>query len=169
SHRWRTSMWERTHQLTKRLSFCLLFIIPAVLFVRTSDVQAASVSPNCGSWSIVKSPNVPPTSNDDLYGVAAISANDVWAVGEYIQGSTGYTLIEQWNGTNWSIVSSPNLGTSDGLDSVAAISANDIWAVGTSGASQNIQTLIEHWNGSKWSTVASPHPGKRGFSGLSDI
>src|SRR5438552_19193179 len=37
-------------------------------------------------WSVVPSPNVG-TSLNYLWGVAAVSANDVWAVGAYIGGS----------------------------------------------------------------------------------
>jgi len=97
-------------------------------------------------WSLVPSPNVG-TGDNDLYGVAAISAKNVWAVG---QGS-GNTLIEHWNGTRWSVVTSPNGGQ---LTAISAISATNIWAVG--GLSQ---PLVEHWNGVKWSIVRSPNPG----------
>src|SRR5207244_3460984 len=36
-------------------------------------------------WSVVPSPNVDTTDNI-LFGVAAVSANDVWAVGDYADG-----------------------------------------------------------------------------------
>ena len=48
---------------------------------------------------------------------------------------------------SWSIVPSPNNGTSDNeLDNVATISANNVWAVGryASGANQLEQPLVEH-------------------------
>ena len=46
-------------------------------------------------------------------------------------GSIDQTLTEHWNGTAWSVVASPNLGTSDNvLYGVAAVAANDVWAVG---------------------------------------
>lgn len=112
-------------------------------------------------WSIVTSPNVG-SGGDTLLGVAAISTNDVWAVGySYNFSSPTYqTLIEHWNGTSWSIASSPNPGTaSNMLNAVAAVSTNNVWAVGdyaSSGTGNN--TLVEHWNGSQWSVVASPNP-----------
>jgi hypothetical protein len=118
---------------------------------------------NGSQWSIVSSPNVGSFSNT-LLGVTSVASNNVWAVGFYINGSThiSQTLIEQWNGTSWSVVTSPNVGTSyNALNGVSAVSANDIWAVGysqnpTSGA---FSTLIEHWNGTQWSVVTSPNPG----------
>jgi hypothetical protein len=74
------------------------------------------------------------------------------------------TLIEHWNGSHWSIVPSPNVGTHGSLiDTVAAISANDIWTVGFYVNSQNLsQNLVEHWNGTKWSVVQVPNTGAGG-------
>src|SRR5437763_3673913 len=40
-------------------------------------------------WSVVSSPNLG-TSHNHLEGVAAASADDVWAVGNYQNGSNGY-------------------------------------------------------------------------------
>jgi hypothetical protein len=113
---------------------------------------------NGSSWNVVTSPNVG-TSSNQLSAVAVVSASDIWAVGSSTpSGGVFHTLIEQWNGTNWSVVASPNVGTlGSSLNAVAVVAANDIWAVGsTSGAGQ---TLIEHWNGTSWSVVTSPNVG----------
>ena len=80
----------------------------------------------CGQ--VVPSPNRG-TSNGSLYSVAAVSANDVWAVG-YNANAVGVgTVIEHWNGTAWSIVPGP-VADYNYLSGVAAVSANDVWAVG---------------------------------------
>jgi hypothetical protein len=115
------------------------------------------------AWNFACSPNVGASSNQ-LNGVAAVSASNVWAVGyAYSSASTGVsqTLTEQWNGTRWNAVSSPNVGTlSNSLNAVTVVSANDIWAVGYSHTSSNfLQTLTLHWNGTSWSVVSSPSPG----------
>ena len=125
---------------------------------------------SCGVWSSVPSPNVG-TSTNFLNGVAAISIQNVWAVGAYGNGHGGLTLVEHWNGTQWNVVASPNVkGTlSDSLSGIVAITANNIWAVGGyNNASNNSQTLIEHWNGSGWSIVSSPDAGTN-FNALEDI
>src|SRR5205807_217402 len=96
-----------------------------------------------------------------LRAVAAVAANDVWAVGVYDNHINALTLIEHWDGSTWSIVPSPNPGVGDTeLYGVAAVAANDVWAVGyyVNGTSPYL-TLIEHWNGSSWSIVPSPSPG----------
>lgn len=93
--------------------------------------------------------------------VAAVSANDVWAVGDGLG-----TLIAHWNGSQWSLVKSPSPGTAfNNLYGVAAASASDVWAVrsySNDPQNQDVQTLIEHWNGSSWSIVPGLNPGAQG-------
>ncbi len=107
-----------------------------------------------GSWSIVTSPN-PGSVNNSLDGVAIISANDVWAVGEYNDGVTNYTLTEHWNGTSWSVVASPTGSINNILTAVDGTSTTDVWAVGQSGDGP----IVEHWNGTAWSMVPNPPQG----------
>jgi hypothetical protein len=126
---------------------------------------------NGTQWQIVTSPN-PSSFYNFLYSVSAVSANDVWVVGYYANsnGDT-QTLVEQWNGTKWSVVTSPSPASVDNeLFSVKAVSANDVWAVGFSATSTTETTLIEQWNGTKWSVVKSPSPGSNDvLSGVSAI
>ena len=144
-----------------------------VAAVSTSDVWAVGADTNSslidqtlvehwdGSrWSVVPSPNAG-QMGAGFDGIAIVSANDIWAVGTYLaNGSTNYTLTEHWNGTKWSIVSSPNPQPGGNyLNKVVAISSSNVWAVGGSFNSTGAPTLVEHWNGSQWSVVSSPSPG----------
>jgi len=115
---------------------------------------------NGTNWQVIPSPNPGATTNI-LGDVVAVSATNIWAVGAYQNsGDSGQTLIEHWNGTNWQIVSSSNMGTgSNGLLGVAAVSATNIWAVGMYGEPSHSQTLIEHWNGTSWTVASSPNMG----------
>jgi hypothetical protein len=122
----------------------------------TSNTQQTLIEHwNGTSWSIVHSP-----SSGQLYGVTALAANNVWAVGSFSGTSTnGYqTLIEHWNGSNWNVVQSPGTGSGQ-LYGLTALAANNVWAVGNIAGTNAIQTLVEHWNGSSWSAVSSPSPG----------
>jgi hypothetical protein len=112
---------------------------------------------NGTSWSILPSPNVP-SVNNLLKGVTAVSATDVWAVGETFASGQYSTLVEHWDGSTWSIIPSPNPIEYSGFSSVAAVSATDIWAVGSgiNYDSASLGLLIEHWDGSQWSVVPSP-------------
>jgi hypothetical protein len=128
---------------------------------------------NGTQWSMIRSPvsKIGQGPQNGLYGVAAVSANNVWAVGKL--DSTGMTLTEQWNGTQWSVVSSPSPGTNGNeLSAVAAVSANDVWAVGNFGNNNSLgMTLIEQWNGTQWSVVSNPNPGSfaDGLSGVAVV
>ena len=106
------------------------------------------------TWSVVSSPNVGSGFNV-LFAAAAVSTNDVWAVGEFGTPSGLGTLIEQWNGSSWSVISSPSAGE---LRGIAIVSATDIWAVGSVISSGVEQTVIEQWNGTSWNVVPSPNP-----------
>jgi hypothetical protein len=136
--------------------FCLL----PLLFLTASTANAAPLS--CGGWKVVTSPN--PGVPDGLGAVAAVSATDVWAVGSSgLQSQTGQTVIEHWNGTQWSVVKSPSPGSEfNTLTGVAVVSANNVWAVGWQSSLGVAETLIEHWNGTQWSVVKSPSPASAG-------
>ncbi len=144
--------------------------------------STALVFAQSGVWTVISSPNQG-TKDNQLLGVAPVSASDIWSVGNYNAGpytmslrtvstsnvwAVGYsgnlsvyadqTLIEHWNGSAWSMVSSPNPYMTQDLYSVAAVSTSDIWAVGQgfSYSPYGYTTLAEHWNGSAWSEVSSP-------------
>ena len=129
--------------------------------------------PDCGPvFTVVSSPNHDIHTGSSLYDVAAVSTNDIWAVGDY----TGYitttlvrnTLTEHWDGSAWSVVPSPNHTGGNGdeggsLSGVAVAGTYDVWAVGWyQGYNPNNSnfdgTITEHWNGSAWSLVANPVP-----------
>jgi hypothetical protein len=117
-------------------------------------------------WSVVAMPQLPGTDNqltETLGGLAALAPDDVWAVGGESDTSAPFTtpastFIEHWNGTAWTVVASPSLGSFPTLTGVAARSASDIWAVGTHipAGSTVRQTLTEHFDGTSWTVQPSP-------------
>jgi hypothetical protein len=121
------------------------------------------------SWTVVQSQS-PGTSGNTLSAITAISANDVWAVGNTNNGSPGTdnALIEHWNGKSWSSVAGQNPGKeSNNLIAIVARSPHDVWTVGSFNSvfsDQQAQPLIEHWNGTSWSTVTSPNIGTNNTS-----
>ncbi len=89
---------------------------------------------NGGHWGVVSSPNANSTDSG-LNSVAALSASDIWAVGDYLtNGDNGVyqTLIEHWDGKQWSIAPSPNVGTNNNfLYSVTKVpTTQQAWAAG---------------------------------------
>ena len=78
-------------------------------------------------------------------------------------GGRQQTLIEHFDGTAWSVVTSPNPASDNALAGISAVSATDIWAVGTQ-ADPGVtpeRPLALHWDGSGWSVVAAPNPTSR--------
>ncbi len=111
-------------------------------------------------WSIVANAQLP-TGFDGgvLSGIEEVSAHNIWAVGDSFNNATELTrsLIEHWNGKQWSIVASPNTGPNSAfLNGVAEVSAHNIWALGSPLGSG--PSFTEHWDGKRWSIVAIPHP-----------
>jgi hypothetical protein len=103
------------------------------------------------AWAIVSSPNTSTMQNNYLLAVACASASDCSAVGYYANGNfLDQTLIEQWYGNLWTVVSSPNpSGAEDSeLLGVTYASAAQRWAAGYYAGSfgHPPQTLVETLN-----------------------
>lgn len=116
-------------------------------------------------WQYISQPTAPVPS--ELSAVAAIAANDVWAVGwrSTNAGSSGvpHTFIEHWDGASWTVVPSPNpVPTGDDqLTTVAGSGPNDVWAAGIACRSSYVDCgqMLLHWNGTQWQAIANTLPG----------
>jgi hypothetical protein len=117
-------------------------------------------------WTLTKVPQ-PTGEQAVLSGVDDLSPDNAWAVGDSFVGGAGggLTLIEHWNGTDWSIVPSPNPavgvpGDSDVLTSITGTGPDDLWAAGQdlNENTMTISLLFEHWDGTTWTAATSPTP-----------
>jgi hypothetical protein len=145
---------------------------------------------NGQQWNVAQAPGSGATSWFNQ--IAALSATDIWAIGSFQQtvpaiapgGETltpTYTLIEHWDGQQWSVVKSPSPGTRvNTLRGITALSPNDAWAVGQDGSTDVAgpnghrivieQPLTMHWDGQQWSVVSSPPlPGSPQVSSLNAV
>src|SRR5689334_6367061 len=69
---------------------------------------------NCRPVGAVPTPSR--GSFDSLYGVSAVSNRDVWAAGRYVNASSAdKTLVENWDGTRFRQVTSPDPQPNDVL------------------------------------------------------
>jgi hypothetical protein len=123
---------------------------------------------NGKDWTHVSNPS-PATSYFGIkeYGlgaIAALSADDIWAVGTTRGPNANLALIEHWDGVSWRIVQSP--ASSDGaiLRALAAVNSHDIWTIGINGTANQTQVSL-HWDGRHWSYF--PIAGHR-LSGILD-
>jgi hypothetical protein len=108
-----------------------------------------------GSWTVVPGPGIEAGRQAELTGVSAVSASNIWAVGNYADGRDGNVLILHWDGASWTRQS---VGASAGSFAlrVFAPSAGQAWAVDGK--------LILHWDGSGW--TPTPLPSDPGLAGL---
>ena len=102
---------------------------------------------NGSSWSISSNPDSS-KNGTSLKSVAALSASNVWAVGQSTNKSgVSRTFIEHWDGTQWSIVSSPNVGSmNNSLNGVSGLTGTtQVWAAGSYTGQTGTNTLIESY------------------------
>jgi hypothetical protein len=112
-----------------------------------------------GAWSIAASPNV--SAQDYLNQVSCISVSFCMLVGADSSVVDSRTLIEEWNGSIWSIVPSPSVPGSDDdiLNTVSCVGPSLCEAVGYSytGLSTYVTEALT-WNGTSWALQAPANP-----------
>lgn len=136
----------------------------------------------CGIWSEVATPDPSPSDHAILRDVVQISQNDAWSVGHWTsQGAPATSetvpLVQHWDGTNWTTVSTPIPspwpgGANCGFYSVAAAGPNDVWAAGwqyrqDAAGYVGMHMMVQHWNGSSWSLMSTPPTATLGLQGVS--
>jgi len=106
-------------------------------------------------WTAFPAPGIKGDNTANLAGVVDISPMLAWAAGTVNigEGNPGQ-VIEQWNGTKWSVFPGPKFAKGDvpSIFAMTSTSANDIWAIGSllSDDEQLLSFLFEHWDGTAW-------------------
>ncbi|MGO9752083.1 MAG: hypothetical protein ACLP8S_04135 [Solirubrobacteraceae bacterium] len=153
---------ERRHARRKRA--VATSAVCAASLLAAAFASSASAAAN---WSVADPPFTTPLGVNvpfaPLYGISAISASDVWAVGEV----SSAPLTENWSGRNWSSVALP-AGPCSAFESdcvligVSGDSPRDVIAVGDgiinseSAAGWVATPLAFHYNGQAWAAMTLP-------------
>ena len=112
--------------------------------------QTLTASWDGTAWAIVPSPDSSATQANDLYDVSCLTPTNCTAVGSYFDGTATQSLTISWNGTSWTIVTSPTIGVP--LYGVACTAPTACTAAGYG-------RVTESWNGLAWSVDSSrPDP-----------
>ena len=124
---------------------------------------------NGAQWSIVPSPMTNGGSGNFVDDIEAISANDIWFVGDWLtfppnSAARKEALAMHWNGSSFAILPAPFFDNAPigghGLTKVAAIASDDVWSVGGGHDGDYVSfSEIVHWNGSTWEYRPGPTPG----------
>ena len=133
-----------------------------------------AMSWNGSSWSNATTPNPSGATLSRLLDISCTSSSSCSAVGTYADGGgMKRTLVLSWNGSSWSLVSSPQpKGAVNGaeLEGIDCISTSWCRAVGSYVDSAGVtMTGILGWNGSSWSAITSPNPGGAKSTELNDL
>ena len=140
-----------------RRSVLAMFAVLAIVLgcvVVTSPASAV-----IDSAVVVPSPS-PGINGNFPTSVSCVTVSFCVATGYYYTGSVSLTLVEQWDGANWTVIPSPNTGT-DGNFPTSVSCATVSFCVTTgyySNGSTN-KTLVEQWDGANWTVIPSPNTG----------
>jgi hypothetical protein len=127
---------------------------------------------NGSSWSMQTTPTPIGGTDGYLQGVSCTATDACTAVGYSLTPSgSGATLAEGWDGTSWSVRSTPVLAGAlyDALSGVSCITADACTAVGSFSSSTENVALVEVWDGTSWEVQASPVPRGAEDSSLSGV
>jgi hypothetical protein len=117
---------------------------------------------NGKTWTIKPTPNPKGATDSNLYAVSCSAASSCMAVGLYEDAAapTGVPFAEVWNGTAWTVGTTPNPkgGTNSGLYGVSCSSARACVAVGNTIMNSHNNLFSELWNGRTWTIKTTPRP-----------
>jgi hypothetical protein len=127
-------------------------------FVNASFHEKTLVEHFDGSkWTVVPAPS-PGARQNILYGVAAISDCDVFAVGGFQDArDTWHPLALHWDGSSWSQVLADEPGATGNILYAISASSGGVFATGQqAGTHFPGRALVEQWNGFEWEAVPTP-------------
>jgi hypothetical protein len=126
---------------------------------------------NGTSWTIASTPNPRHSTTSELSGVSCATVDACTAVGFSFSHGKTVTLAEAWDGTTWSIQTTPApSGEEDYLQRVSCAKANACTAVGYSLSSSGVGTaLAEARVGASWRIETTPDPKGALYVSLSDV
>jgi hypothetical protein len=116
---------------------------------------------NGTSWAEQSVPVPSGSTASELNAISCASATNCTAVGYYQNSSVvDLTLAESWNGTAWSIVSTPSVTGAKVTEftGVSCVSTSSCLAVGYYQKSGTSMTFAEIWNGKTWTGQTTPNP-----------
>jgi len=116
---------------------------------------------NGTGWKVLSTPNPRGFGVSTIGGISCPAAAACMSVGSSTDptGESSFNLAEAWNGTSWTILRTPDPGsTQNELFGISCTSPSSCMAVGDFQGIGNAFTLAESWNGTRWSRVKTPHP-----------
>lgn len=113
---------------------------------------------NGTTWTPVTTALPSGTTSSDLHDVTCTGASACWAVGGFVGAAGPRRLILRWNGTSWTVVTTPlPSGSTDSFAaSVSCGSSTSCVVAGGAFVSGAPRQMILRWNGSTWTADTVP-------------
>ena len=128
---------------------------------------------NGSAWSIQDTPNPGFKGSQghtaDSFGdVSCTSPTSCIAVGSASGAGSSTTLAESWDGSTWSIQTTPTPDGGGGLNGVSCVAATSFcMAVGST--PRYGSPIAESWNGTTWNVLNVPDPDSMGIAYLAKV
>lgn len=117
-----------------------------------SNYQPLTMHWDGSTWQIASAP-----INDGYFldDVAAIAADDVWALGD----ANRAPVLLHWDGAMWNVMPNPEIQDLK-LSSIAGSPDGTLWATGSVSAPlpDYGQPFVLHWDGAQWNNMTPPDP-----------
>lgn len=116
---------------------------------------------NGSKWSVTTLVTPAGASGVAVRGLACTSTSNCYAVGAAgTSPGSSATLIEQWDGTDWAVVSSPNAAGDNTLNGISCTSGQSCTAAGWASTGASTQsTLAMKLSAGHWTITPTPSPG----------
>lgn len=154
------------------LNSVVCFSTTSCLIVGGSQTSAPLVMTWNGTTWTLGSAQAPPSANGALFReISCVSASWCVAVGEWNDGSVGRPLVETWNGSAWTYVSSSVFAPAmmPSYYGVSCASTSFCIAVGYNYTGSMYEALGAKWDGTTWSAMSITGPGAGTYDVLSSV
>jgi hypothetical protein len=147
------------------LRFALRSMGAPAAAVAIGGLCAAASGQTCPPWEVVDTPDPAGAQTAILRDIVAVSPADVWAVGDYFDGTRIIQFSMRWDGAGWNFHDIP-LRSALGHGHLWAVDARgaELWAAGDQQHQDpqgfwGTHPLVVRHNGSRWEHVDVPSLG----------
>jgi len=141
----------------------------ALMLVLGGSVASAQEA----TWQIEGSPNAHATQHNFLNDIACVGDSHCWAVGYYRAANAYQAIIQQWDGSSWTLAPVPDSSATrdDFVQGVGCASTSRCFAVGYSWSRPDnaYRSLVLEWDGTSWSNATPSDTSLAGNSFLIDV
>ncbi len=119
---------------------------------------------NGSTWIVQTTPSAPEKDGYVLHGVSCTSATSCIIAGVSVVGTLeGVPIAEIWNGSEWKMMTVPNVKGQ--FNAISCSSSSACTAVG--GTGYNGEPLAARWNGTEWTMQTAAKIASAGLNGVS--